>query len=313
MKTKKIIDYPAFNVALGKTLAAAAWTDGQLNRKEIVCLQTIFLQLPKITFEDWRKLKIYLAYPITDTEQKAIVEDFAEKVYNKGHSSIAWSALVEIIKADGIITNKEKEFANEMEQALLSSTSSFLKKLRFFLLGDAIKRQAAWSSPGKGRDKFIHEFYDNPIYFLFRKAILKENVEVHFSKSELQKICLLSAILCYVANEDGKVNLSEREYIHQLLVTEIKITSDVAHLIIRVAMSLEINELKLRELCKSLNSSVKDNERPDLFLLIAKLVAIDGEINAGELKVLRTIALYLDINRPIWEETLLQLNEENKW
>ena len=93
----------------------------------MVCLQTIFLQLPKITFEDWRKLKIYLAYPITDTEQKAIVEDFAEKVYNKGHSSIAWSALVEIIKADGIITNKEKEFANEMEQALLSSTSSFLK------------------------------------------------------------------------------------------------------------------------------------------------------------------------------------------
>ena len=47
--------------------------------------------------------------------------------------------------------------------------------------------------------------------------------------------------------------------------------------------------------------------------MIAKLVAIDGEINAGELKVLRTIALYLDINRPIWEETLLQLNEENKW
>ena len=179
-------------------------------------------------------------------------------------------------------------------------------------MGDAIKRQAAWSSPGKGRDKFIHEFYDNPIYFLFRKAILKENVEVHFSKSELQKICLLSAILCYVANEDGKVNLSEREYIHQLLVTEIKITSDVAHLIIQVVMSLEINELKLRELCKSLNSSVKDNERPDLFLLIAKLVAIDGEINAGELKVLRTIALYLDINRPIWEETLLQLKEENK-
>ena len=108
MKTKKIIDYPAFNVALGKTLAAAAWTDGQLNRKEMVCLQTIFLQLPKITFEDWRKLKIYLAYPITDTEQKAIVEDFAEKVYNKGHSSIAWSALVEIIKADGIVTNKGK-------------------------------------------------------------------------------------------------------------------------------------------------------------------------------------------------------------
>ena len=316
---KRLVDYPAFNVALGKTLAAAAWTDGCLNRKEMICLQTVFLQLPRITFDDWRKLKIYLAYPITETEQNAIVEDFVDKVYHKGHSSIAWSALVEIVKADGIVNSKEKEFIFEMEDALLQSTTSFLKKLRFFLLGNSITQQSAWSSPKKGRDKFIHEFYDNPIYFLFRKAILKENIEVNLSKIELQKICLLSAILCYVAAEDGNVDLSEQTYIHELLVTDLQIDSNISHLIIKVAMNIEINELKLRELCKSLLTSVQENETQEavqenetknMFLLVAKLVAIDGEINVRELELLRTIALYLDINRKVWTESLLNFNSK---
>ena len=57
---------------------------------------------------------------------KVIVEDFAEKVYNKGYSSIAWSVLVEIIKADGIITNKEKEFAMKWSR-LLSTLQVFSK------------------------------------------------------------------------------------------------------------------------------------------------------------------------------------------
>ena len=60
--------YPAFNVSLGKTLAAAAWVDGDLNEEEMNCLKAIVLQLPYISFEDWRKLKIYLAYsfPLPD-------------------------------------------------------------------------------------------------------------------------------------------------------------------------------------------------------------------------------------------------------
>jgi len=56
--------FPAFNVALGKILVSAAWVDGELNQREMNCLKNLILQFPGITFEDWRKLKIYLAYPI---------------------------------------------------------------------------------------------------------------------------------------------------------------------------------------------------------------------------------------------------------
>ena len=82
---KKKIAFPAFNIALGKTLAAAAWVDGELNERELACLKNIILQLPGITFEDWRKLKIYLAYPLSKQEQQTIAELFSKQVYLTEH------------------------------------------------------------------------------------------------------------------------------------------------------------------------------------------------------------------------------------
>ena len=305
MKKRKKIDYPAFNVALGKTLAAAAWSDGDLNRKEMNCLQSIILQLPYITFEDWRRLKIYLAYPITEPEQDAIVEDFIDKVYHKGHSSVAWQAIVEILRADGEVNKDEIKFAKEMEQALEKNDASFLRKLKFFFLSNSIKNQNAWNTKKEGRDRFIHEFFENPIYFLFRKAILEENIEIFLNKPELQKICLLAAILCYVANEDGKIDLCEIECIHGLLVSEIGISPELAHLIIRIATKIDINEFKLRELCSSLSDSAKEEETLTYFSFISRLVVFDHEITVKELEILRTVALYLNISKSIWNTTLL--------
>ena len=35
--------FPAFNIALGKTLIAAAWVDGELNHHELHCLKNLIL------------------------------------------------------------------------------------------------------------------------------------------------------------------------------------------------------------------------------------------------------------------------------
>ena len=34
-------EFPAFNIALGKTLIAAAWVDGELNKHELLCLKNL--------------------------------------------------------------------------------------------------------------------------------------------------------------------------------------------------------------------------------------------------------------------------------
>ena len=126
-KLKRKDLYPAFNVSLGKTLAAAAWVDGDLNEHEMDCLKAIVLQLPRITFEDWRKLKIYLAYPISPPEQKSIINDFLEKVFHKGHSKLAIEALIKVIKADGEITTEEQRFTRSWKTILQVMSGLFSK------------------------------------------------------------------------------------------------------------------------------------------------------------------------------------------
>ena len=306
MSNNDKVDFPAFNISLGKLLAAAAWVDGTLSKREVNCLQTIILQLPYITFDDWRKLKIYLAYPITRIEQESIFKDFLDKVYHKGHCTVAWQALLAIINSDGVVTHDEKVFARELDTSMAKNCSSFLKKLRFFFLEESIRKQNAWPQPKTGRDKFIHEFFENPVYFLFRKAILKEKVELSFSKQEYQKICLISAVLCYVANEDGRIDLTEREFIHDLLVEEIGLPSNVAHLVVRISLQIDINEFSLRETCKSLRNSCKDDEVKKIFSLMVRLSFIDDKMNSKEIEILRIIAVYLEISQETWIETVFE-------
>ena len=45
------------NLGLGKILAAAAWMDGNLKDNELERLTALVLQMPNISFEDWRKLE----------------------------------------------------------------------------------------------------------------------------------------------------------------------------------------------------------------------------------------------------------------
>ena len=127
-------NYRALNVSIGKLLITAAWVDGELNNYELETLKSLILQLPEVNFEDWRKLKIYLAYPLAPTEQANVVSEFIDKVYLKGHSQLAWNLLLKVFQSDGLVNLDEKDFAKSLEQELNESTNGILKKLRFFFL-----------------------------------------------------------------------------------------------------------------------------------------------------------------------------------
>ena len=300
--------YRALNIALGKTLIAAAWVDGELNEEELNCLKSLILQMPQITFDDWRKLKIYMAYPITLPEQNAIVENFTEKVYLKGHQKIAWNALIQVLQADGSVNIEEKAFARELESALEESSSSFLRKIKFFLFQERIESTPGWQATRSERDKFIHEFFDNPVYFIFRKAILTEQLEVPHSKPELQKVCFLAAILCWFANSDGRLSLSEEEFILETLIKHCGIKRNLSECIFKVGKSIDVTDLQLSELVSSFADATPRQERNDFFILISKMILLDRSLSPQELECLRTVALYLDISETLWTKIMGQIH-----
>lgn len=304
---KNSANFPAFNVALGKTLIAAAWVDGELNQQEMACLKKIILQLPGITFDDWRKLKIYLAYPLTKPEQVKVAERFAEQVYLKHHRQNAWESMLAVIRADGGVNLEEKKFAEEIDLALSDNAESFLRTLKFYFFKHSIFNQEAWPEEQTGREKFIHEFFDNPVYFLFRKAILNKDISVVQSKPELQKICLFSALLAWMAKVDDKINFPELKQIRAILKKTCGLSDEVAKCIQEVSFSIDANDLELSEVVTSLREVTHRYERNDLFHALSRLLVIDGEVTDEELESLRTIALYLEISQEVWIDAIKEI------
>ena len=297
-------EFPAFNIALGKTLIAAAWVDGELNQHELNCLKNLILQFPGITFEDWRKLKIYLAYPMCKAEQHSIAEQFSEQVYLTAHREAAWSSLISVLQADGKINIEEKKFAQEVDSALAENSENFLRKLKFFFFQHTIKDKNPWSKDTNSRDRFIHEFFDNPVYFLFRKTLLKREINVPHSKPELQKVCLYSALLCWLSKVDNNISMPELRTIRSILTETCGLSPDVAKCIQEVSFVVDINDIQLSELVSSLRDATTKVERNDLFFALTKLVVVDGQVSDKELECLRTIALYLEISQFVWVNAL---------
>ena len=71
--------------------------DGDLNEYEMDCLKAIVLQLPHITFEDW-KIKNMPGIPDLATGTKSIINDFLEKVFHKGIPSLLLKPLLKLLK-----------------------------------------------------------------------------------------------------------------------------------------------------------------------------------------------------------------------
>jgi uncharacterized tellurite resistance protein B-like protein len=227
-----------------------------------------------------------------------------DKVFHKGHSKLAIEALVKVIKADGEITTEEDRFSKELENDLSTNVDSFLKKLKFFLFKNSIRQQKTWDPKKGGREKFIHEFFDNPIYFLFRKAVVKEQLELPHSKPELQKICLYAAVLCWFANEDDKIDLVERDFIIKTIKEHALLSDQVAHCILKIASNLQVSELQLSQLCFSMADVTTQEERNQIFVTLSKLILLDREMSAKECEYLRTAALYLEINEKLWVQVM---------
>jgi len=304
------IGYRALHVSLGKMLAAAAWVDGELNDSELECLKTTILNFPDVSFEDWRKLKIYLAYPIGKSEQLIIVEDFIDKVFVAGHSKKAWDCLAAILKADGRLNEDEKKFALILDQEIKESSEGFLRKIKFLLFNSSIRAQPAWSRTNEGREKFIHEFFDNSVYFIFRKVLLQENLSSVSSKSELQQVCLFASILSWFAKIDGYISREELSFMHNALVTKCNLSADIASCIVRVANSIDVSEFQLSSLCSSYRESSVKKEQEKVFKSISKLIILDQKLTASEFESLRTLGLYLQIPKQLWCHTVERIKQD---
>jgi hypothetical protein len=112
--------------ALAKVIIAAAWADNHLAPDEINSLKHMLAELGQgtgrgdleLTANDWAELDIYLYSPVEEAERARLVQDLAMTLRGPADRKLALEALEHMLHADRVVTEEERQVAEEIRQAL---------------------------------------------------------------------------------------------------------------------------------------------------------------------------------------------------
>src|SRR5262245_21220992 len=138
-------------LALARVIVAAAWADGELHREEIDSLKDLLFHLPhvgpargvELPAADWARLEMYIQSPVDAAERQRLIADLQAAVRTPADRELALAALDNLVQADGVVLDAEREVLQEIRAALqaadLGVTAHFTRLIR----GPVRRRSAA--------------------------------------------------------------------------------------------------------------------------------------------------------------------------
>ncbi len=136
----------------------------------------------------------------------------------------------------------------------------------------------------------------------------------HYSKSRTQSgdfIVSLMVLFAKVMKADKKLLRSELTFIKDFLGKELK-SSDVQYFMILFKDILK-QDYPLKDVCKQIQRSMDHPSRIELIHILFGLAFADKHIDDSEIKVIRTIAGYLNINQKDYESIKAMFIKDNSF
>ena len=136
----------------------------------------------------------------------------------------------------------------------------------------------------------------------------------HYSKSRTQSgdfIVSLMVLFAKVMKADKKLLRSELTFIKDFLGKELK-SSDVQYFMILFKDILK-QDYPLKDVCKQIQRSMDHPSRIELIHILFGLAFADKHIDESEIKAIRTIAGYLNINQKDYESIKAMFIKDNSF
>ena len=136
----------------------------------------------------------------------------------------------------------------------------------------------------------------------------------HYNKSKTQSgdfIVSLMVLFAKVMKADKKLLRSELTFIKDFLGKELK-SSDVQYFMILFKDILK-QDYPLKDVCKQIQRSMDHPSRIELIHILFGLAFADKHIDDSEIKVIRTIAGYLNINQKDYESIKAMFIKDNSF
>lgn len=295
---------------LGKVLIAAAWADQEITHEEINSLKDLLFRLPQLTGREWSTLQMYLDRPVSADERSCLIEELQRAISSAKEQKLALSALDELVRADGNVTESEHAVLNELRSAIDSAEVGLFGKLARLLQG-AIRRRSAKTTNAANREDGFEDFIKNKVYHSVCRR-QETDVKLTIPETDLRKLCLSAGLMARVAHVDRDVTQKEFDGMVKALQIRWSITRAAAAFVAEVAVSDVVSGMDYFRLTRQFFEATTPEERARFLNVLFAVADADGRVSHDEIEEIRSIARSLKLSHRQFINAKVRIPDERR-
>jgi uncharacterized tellurite resistance protein B-like protein len=290
-------------MTLAKVLIAAAWTDGEPSHEEINSMKDLLFRLPQLSSRQWASLQMYIETPVDPAERARLVDDLRNSIRTPEDRDLALGMLDELMRADGEVTEEEKQVAAEIEAAIESVDVGLLARL----VKDLAGRRTRAVAGAPNREDYFEDYVRNKVYYGVRRRLDLGETELDVGDDLLRTLSLAGGMMAQVARVNPEVTDAEVTTMANALQTHWHLTPEQAAFVAEVAVSETASLFDKYRLARQFANACDYQERVEFLDVLFAVAAADGEATYEEIEEIRAIAQSLKLTHQDFIEAKLKI------
>jgi uncharacterized tellurite resistance protein B-like protein len=233
---------------------------------------------------EWREIDFYRLYKPNKTELENILNDVTKQMQSSKDRKDLLEALKEIVIADDVLKEQEKEILDFLTQNINSNSLPYFNHI-FKKIKSSIFTKNSFSE-----DKLAVEFTKNPIAPLLK---------THVDEGKIKNIDLVAAKLglaLIVIYSDMSFDKEEKNAFEELVKKECMIDEKKFIDLVNKIYLIPENYFEMTYLCRFITDSSTESERYNILKDLFKMAYANNQYDAYEDKYLKLIARSLFIS-----------------
>jgi uncharacterized tellurite resistance protein B-like protein len=303
-------------LSLAKVVIAAAWADRELSQEETNSLKDLLFRLPdsyddgsrRLTSKEWAILDMYLESPVEEAEQAHLIEELQVTLRSQQDKELVLSALDQLVHADGIVTDEERQMVDRIQQALDEVDVSIFGQIGRLLQGPIQRRGEATVS----RERYFNDFVRNKVFYGIQRRLNLEETQINIPEDKLRRLAAFGGLMARVAQVDRVVTEEEFEQMVELLQSSMQVDQQEAHFVAEVAVAEATSDVDFLRLTRELAASIRPEEGARLLCLLFAVANADGFVTQAEIEQIYSISFNLNLTHRQFIEAKVSIPAERR-
>jgi uncharacterized tellurite resistance protein B-like protein len=215
-----------------------------------------------------------------------------------------FSALDDLISADGVVTDQERQAIVQIKRAIETETAGGFGGLSRLFRGLAAPPVQA---QGPNREVYLDDFVTNRVYFVMQQRIERGEGTLNLPDAALRKLSLAGGMLARVAGANPEITSTERATMIDVLCQYWPLSPAEAGFVVDVAVAQLPAGIDNFRLADGFAQVSEYEERGQVVDALFALAAADGAVTDTEVDDIREMAGALSLPHQRFIEAKLRV------